>query len=76
MTPSDVKRYLSERRVAPLDDIATHFDLEPDTVRGMLSLWVRKGKVRKHQDDGCGGSGQCCGGCGSHASKEIYEWLN
>ena len=73
MTPSEVKRYLSERKVAPLNDIATHFDMEPDAVRGMLAHWQRKGKVRLHKDEGCG-SGGCCSGCGSH-NKEIYEWL-
>lgn len=73
MTPSEVKRYLSERKLAPLTDIALHFDIEPDTVRGLLSHWIRKGRVRRHQDDGCKNGGGCCG-CGAH-SKEIYEWL-
>jgi putative ferrous iron transport protein C len=73
MTPSEVKRYLTERRIAPLHDIALHFDMDPDAVRGMLGHWVRKGRVRIHQDDGC--QNGCCGGCGEHAVKEVYEWL-
>jgi len=73
MTPSEVKRYLSERKVAPLNDIAMHFDMEPDAVRGLLAHWLRKGKVRMHKDEGCS-SGGCCSGCGAH-NKEIYEWL-
>jgi len=73
MTPSDVKRYLSERKIAPLNDISLHFDLEPDAVRGLLSHWIRKGRVRMHQDEGC--SNGCCGGCGEHNNKEVYEWL-
>jgi len=43
-------------------------------VRGMLGHWVRKGRVRLHQDTGCG-SGSCCGGCGDLAG-EVYEWLH
>jgi len=73
MTPSEVKRYLSQRRIAPLHDIAMHFDLEPDTVRGLLSHWIRKGKVRLHRQDGCRSEG-CCGGCETD-SREVYEWL-
>ncbi len=73
MTPSEVKRYLSDRKLAPLNDIALHFDIEPDTARGLLSHWIRKGRVRLHQDDGCG-SGGCCKGCGDHGN-EVYEWL-
>ena len=73
MTPSEVKRYLSERKLAPLNDIALHFDLEADAVRGLLSHWIRKGRVRRHQDNSCK-SGGSCGGCGEH-HKEIYEWI-
>ncbi len=73
MTPSEVKRYLAERKLAPLNDIALHFDADPDAVRGVLDHWIRKGQVRRHQDDDCN-NGSCCGGCGAHV-KEIYEWL-
>ena len=38
MTPSEVKRYLSERKIAPLNDIAVHFDMEPDAVRGVVII--------------------------------------
>lgn len=71
MTPSEIKRYLSDRKIAPLNDIATHFDMAPDAIRGLLSIWIRKGRVKRHQNDGCGA---CCGGCESH-TKEVYEWL-
>lgn len=74
MTPSDVKRYLSERKYAPLNDIAVHFDMEPDAVRGMLDHWIRKGRVQRHQEDPCRSDG-CCGGCHDEV-KEVYEWLN
>lgn len=73
MTPSDVKRYLVARKVAPLHDIALHFGMEPDAVRGLLGHWIRKGRVRLHQDEGCS-SGGCCGDCAA-VTKEVYEWL-
>lgn len=74
MTLSDIRSYLSERKMAPLRDIALHFDSDPDALRGMLDHWIRKGKVRRHQDDGC--RSNCCGGCGEGGEhKEIYEWL-
>jgi len=74
MALSEVKRYLTERKVAPLNDIALHFDMEPDAVRGMLGHWIRKGRIRLHQDEGCRNGGGCSG-CGEHVVKEIYEWL-
>ncbi|MDT8419514.1 MAG: FeoC-like transcriptional regulator [Desulfuromonadales bacterium] len=74
MTPSEVKRYLTERRIATLSDISLHFDMEPDAVRGMLDLWITKGRVRLHQDNGCQ-SGCCGSGCGDHGNKDVYEWL-
>ena len=72
MTPSEVKRYLSERKIAPLNDIALHFDTDPDAVRGVLEHWIRKGRVRCHQEEGC--QSGCCGSCDEHV-KEIYEWV-
>jgi hypothetical protein len=73
MTLSDLKTYLTERKMAPLSDIAHHFDSDPDALRGMLEHWVRKGRVRVHQESGC--QSNCCGGCSSHDNKEVYEWL-
>ncbi len=73
MTPSEVKRYLSERKIAPLNDIALHFDMQPDAVRGLLEHWIRKGKVRRFADNSC--EDNCCGGCSENGHKEVYEWL-
>ncbi|SHI73454.1 FeoC like transcriptional regulator [Malonomonas rubra DSM 5091] len=74
MTPSAVKTYLCDRKVAPLKDIAIHFDMEPDAIRGLLSHWIRKGRVKMYQGDACQ-NGNCCGGCSGHSEKEVYEWL-
>jgi hypothetical protein len=69
---SDLKRYLSHHRVATLSNIAIHFDIEPDAIRGMLEHWIRKGKVLKHsRNESC--KKACCK-CDS-ATVEIYEWI-
>lgn len=73
MTLSKVRNYLMERRMAPLQDIALHFDIPPDAARGLLEHWIQKGRVQRHQDNGCR-DGHCCGGCGDEL-KEVYEWL-
>lgn len=39
--------YLQRHRRATLGDIALHFDLPAEAVRGMLDLWIRKGRIRQ-----------------------------
>ena len=71
MILSDIKRYLSQRQQATLADIALHFGVEPDAMRGMLEIWVRKGKADKQRvSNSCGSS---CNRC-DPASVEIYRW--
>ena len=72
MDPIAIKRYLQERRVATLHDIAVHFRSDPETVRPMLALWVDKGKVKK-----IAGNKGCAAGCCScdPATIESYLWL-
>lgn len=54
-----------------LSDIALHFDIEPDAVRGMLDIWIKKGKVhRRSATSSCGTS---CSQCDT-AATEIYVW--
>ena len=68
----EIRAYLAQRRVASLHDLAVHFQLEADTLRGMLQHWIRKGKVRKHGS--CGTCASGCGGCGATLT-EFYEWV-
>jgi hypothetical protein len=71
MILSDIRLYLEQRGQATLADIALHFDAEPDAVRGMLNVWIRKDKVyRKMATASCGGS---CTQC-DPAATEIYVW--
>ncbi|PLY14382.1 MAG: sugar metabolism transcriptional regulator [Sedimenticola sp.] len=72
MILADIKRYLQERGQATLADIAIHFDSNPDAVRGMLEIWIRKGKVRMRPvTSSCGDS---CHQCDS-STTEIYQWM-
>ena len=66
-----LKQYLRERRVAPLQDVALHFKVDIETVRPLLEVWINKGKLRKK-----GGAAGACKGCCKcdPATIEIYEW--
>jgi putative ferrous iron transport protein C len=71
MILSEVRDYLRRRGQASLQDLALHFDCEPDAVRGMLEHWIRKGKVtRRLATTSCGGS---CTQCLPEA-VELYTW--
>lgn len=71
MILSEVRDYLKQRGQCTLSDIALHFDSDADAVRGMLDIWIRKGKVEKHlATDSCGTSCQSC----DPAATEVYSW--
>jgi hypothetical protein len=71
MILSQVRDYLRQRGQCTLSDIALHFDTDPDAVRGMLDVWVRKGKVEKQTaTSSCGSS---CNSC-DPLTTEIYVW--
>ena len=72
-----VREYLRERRQATLDEIARHCHSDPQAVRGMLDVWIRKGKVVcQVADVRCGvGCNSCgCKPAGHEAGREIYIW--
>lgn len=71
MILSELRDYLQIRHRAALQDMANHFDVEPDAIRGMLSKWVNKGKVEKLMaSTGCGST---CSKC-DPAATEVYQW--
>ncbi len=71
MTLADLRGYLQGRTGATLAELAQHFRADPEILRGMLAVWIRKGKVdRRPLAAGCGsGCGQC-----DPASVELYSW--
>ena len=71
MILADIRDYLKQRGQCTLSDIALHFDSDADAVRGMLDVWIRKGKVEKRSATAsCGTSCQSC----DPAATEIYSW--
>ncbi len=71
MILSQIRDYLKQRGQCTLSDIALHFDTDADAVRGMLDVWIRKGKVEKRSATAsCGTSCQSC----DPAATEIYIW--
>ena len=71
MILSEIRDYLKERGQASLQDLALHFDADPDALRGMLAHWIRKGQVtRRSAAAACGSS---CTQC-DPTSVELYVW--
>lgn len=71
MILSELRDYLQIRHRAALLDMAHHFDVEPDALRGMLNRWICKGKVEKLSV--AGGCGTTCSKC-DPAATEVYQW--
>ncbi len=71
MMLSDIRDYLQKRGQCSLSDIALHFDADAGAVRGMLDIWIKKGKVGKRPATlACGTQCQSC----DPASTEVYFW--
>ena len=67
---NEIKNYLKKNQRANLSDLALHFHTSPEAMRGMLAMWVKKGKVTAFA------AGQACGDCHTCDTSlaEIYEW--
>jgi len=74
MILTELKKYLMARGVVPLQDIAYHFNVDPEIIRPMLEIWLTKGKVRRHVNNpGCANG--CCKCKCDPAAIETYEWI-
>ena len=71
MILSELSSFLQVRRRAALSDMASHFHVAPEALRGMLCKLVSKGRVEKLPAGTACGS-QCCH-CDPN-TIEIYEW--
>ncbi len=64
-----IRDYISSQGVCSLAEISSYFKTSPDAMRGMLSHWVRKGKLVK-ESSGCN---KGCVSC-SPEQLELYRW--
>jgi len=68
-----IKNHMMQVKRATLAHLCQIFGVEPDTVRCLLSHWIKKGKIRRcMKDPACG---KTCGKC-SPLVVEMYEWVN
>jgi len=73
MILSDLRDFLKQQRRVALRDLANHFDMDADALRGMLGKWIHKGNVRKLSlESNCGTT--CCK-C-DPTLTELYEWVD
>jgi putative ferrous iron transport protein C len=70
---ADLKAYLSSHGRAPMAELVNHLHADPDAIRGMLDLYIRKGRVKRLESElgDCGGCAKC-----DAFQLEIYEWLD
>ena len=73
MILSEMRDYLHNQKRASIKDIALHFEMDADATRGLLAVWIKKGKIKNTTAGGpaCGTS--CCQ-CDPLVT-EIYEWI-
>jgi putative ferrous iron transport protein C len=72
MTLLNLKQYLMQVKMTSLQNLCLHFNSEAETVRCMLSHWIRKGNVKQ-----CMKKPACATKCFKCpvASIELYEWI-
>lgn len=77
MILAELRDYVQRNRVVSIAGLIAHFDMDPNTLREMLEVWIRKGKIRKVQVDDCSSSPIMCQKClQCHMqSAELYEWI-
>jgi putative ferrous iron transport protein C len=71
MILSELRTFIQARQRVTLGELTTHFDIDPEAMRGMLQKWLRKGVIVKMSaNEACGT--QCCQ-C-DPLLTEIYQW--
>lgn len=73
MLLTEIKNYIRSNQILSLFDISKQFNVEPQVLRDMLDILVRKGQIRRClKDSKCGTQ---CNQC-SALFTEIYQWIN
>lgn len=66
-----IKSHMMQVKMTSLDNLCRLLQLDAESVRCMLSHWIKKGKIRPcKKKSACG---KTCFQCPS-ASIELYEW--
>jgi putative ferrous iron transport protein C len=66
----DIKNYFYDKPSVNLKDLSLHFQRDPETMRDMLSHWIRKGIIKRIESPtSCGTS---CFQC-QPAIAEVYQ---
>lgn len=73
---SAIKKMFALQNTISLYDLSLHFDVDKSAMEKMLEVFIRKGKLRKKDLEGC--NGKSCGGCSENnhepAQMILYEW--
>ena len=71
MILTELRDYLRLHGRVAVYDMALHFDMDADAIRGMLGEWERRGNMRRLPSGAvCGGGCRKC----DPATVELYEW--
>ncbi|SNY90335.1 FeoC like transcriptional regulator [Cohaesibacter sp. ES.047] len=74
MILSDVNRYVAERGEVTAIDIALHFGVAPDALKGILDMLAAKGRIRPIAPDAVPTCGKTCCSCAvSGCEPERWE---
>lgn len=71
MILSELRDYLKQQQHVTLHDLVLHFKCDADALRGMLSKWISKGKVKKSTPNCSTGCCKC-----DPTLTELYEWID
>ncbi len=72
MILTELRAYLAERGPASITGLASRFEVEPDTMQGILEQLTRMGSVRRVASDyACGGCTKC-----DTAFQSLYQWAD
>ena len=68
----ELKKYMQQVKITTVQQLCVVFSIEAETLRFMLSHWIKKGKIRPcTRKPACGNT---CFKCPA-ANAEMYEWV-
>ena len=70
MILTELQTYLAKRQKVSLAELESHFRIDANALRGMLNRLIRKGRIRSHLAEKCGGCTDC-----DPQMFELYEWI-